>query len=122
MMIWMILTAFSFLSSHEHNAANEGILDVHQGLSTYRFAHDKIYEAIYFQVLRIGNVHKTFLGRLLLHLENKGPEDNSLNFLAAKQSHHCLSYVETSYISEVLCCSQSSYQKRNKYPKQDSSF
>jgi hypothetical protein len=60
-MIWVISTAFSFSSFHEHNATNEEILDAHQGLSIYRFGHDKINEAIYFQVLRIGNAHTIFL-------------------------------------------------------------
>jgi predicted ATPase len=86
------------LHAYIESAASEGILDVHRGSSIYRFAHDKIYEAIFPQLSKIGNPHTIYLriSRLLLHLEHERPEDNYLAFLTAKQSHYCLHFIETS--------------------------
>jgi predicted ATPase len=86
------------LKSYIENAASEGILDVHRGSSIYRFAHDKIYEAIFSQVSKFGNPNEIHLkiGRLLLHFVHERPEDEYLTFLAARQSHYSLHFIETS--------------------------
>jgi predicted ATPase len=84
------------------DAVEEGIIEGNRGSSIYRFAHDKIYEAVYSQVSKFGmpdNVHSR-IGSLLLILGNEQPEEKSILFLTAKQSHNFLHLIETS--SEAL--------------------
>jgi predicted ATPase len=84
--------------SHLGYAVNEGIIDSHVGSYVYRFAHDKIYDAIYSQVSKLGSFDEVHLriGRILLLLESEHNDDRTLIFLTARQFNQSLHLIDTS--------------------------
>jgi predicted ATPase len=85
----------TFLMNLLEYALEEGIVLRHTGSSFYRFAHDKIHQALYSlipQLRRPDTLHLK-IGRILLELRQQN-EDIGLTFLAAGQFNYSLHLIE----------------------------
>ena len=80
-------------------ASKEGLVDRRRGSSVYRFAHDKIHQALYTLVTEIASVDEVHLkiGRALFSIwKQMVCKEDWLSFLAASQLHQGLHLLEDS--------------------------